>query len=80
MQETALFASITNICDNTFAYTATDDGQRFHLAAKSSLLLFWLRLSGKSYKSAVIAMAHKMLKIAHALLKSGTKWENKLTG
>ncbi|GHT18033.1 hypothetical protein FACS1894189_5140 [Planctomycetales bacterium] len=28
-----------------------------------------LRLSGKSYKSAVIAAAHKMLKIAHTLLK-----------
>ncbi|MDR0869326.1 MAG: IS110 family transposase [Planctomycetaceae bacterium] len=38
-----------------------------------------LRLAGKSYKSAMIAAAHKMLKIAHALLKSGTKWENKLT-
>ncbi|MDR0869325.1 MAG: transposase [Planctomycetaceae bacterium] len=33
----------------------------------------------KPYKSAMVAVIHKMVRVVHALLKNGTKWENKLT-
>ncbi|GHT47120.1 hypothetical protein FACS189454_09230 [Planctomycetales bacterium] len=32
----------------------------------------------KSHKVALIAVAHKILEVIHALLKNGTNWENKL--
>ncbi|MDR2706613.1 MAG: hypothetical protein LBC02_12610 [Planctomycetaceae bacterium] len=32
----------------------------------------------KLHKVAVIAVAHKMLKIAHTLVKNGVIWENKI--
>jgi transposase len=37
-----------------------------------------LTAAGKSSKTALIAVAHKMLKIVHALLKNKVRWENKL--
>ncbi|MDR0337749.1 MAG: hypothetical protein LBI18_11730, partial [Planctomycetaceae bacterium] len=32
----------------------------------------------KAHNVAVVAVAHKMLKIAHSLLKNGETWKNKL--
>ncbi|MDR2168767.1 MAG: hypothetical protein LBP59_01330 [Planctomycetaceae bacterium] len=32
----------------------------------------------KTHNVAVVAVAHKILKIAHTLVKNGVEWENKL--
>jgi hypothetical protein len=32
----------------------------------------------KAHNVAVVAVAHKMLKIAHTLVKNGVEWETKL--
>lgn len=37
-----------------------------------------LKTAGKKHKEAIIAVAHKMLKIAHSLLKNQEMWKNKL--